>query len=513
MHCRTISSWSAIHLLLAAMAVGFIADAPPAWAEVIYEDLKLLAGDGAAGDRFGQSVAVSGGILAVGAPFDDDDGIDSGAAHLFNASTGAELLKLTPDDGAAGDQFGHSIAMADGIVAVGARLADDNGSDAGAAYLFNASTGAQIAKLLPEDGAAGDEFGNSIAIDNGIVAVGAWRDDDLGDGSGAAYLFDASTGDQLDKLLPDTGNDYQTFGVSIAMDDGIVVIGARTFFVLGEGFTFAKAYLFDVSTGNQINVLQADIENYNGDRGGHFGDAVDIDNGIVAVGAWGRSIFYDHSGAAYLFDAATGSQLAFIFPDDGHDRDNFGISIAIDNGIVAIGAHNDGDSGWQSGSAYLYDASDATLVNKLLVIDGAQFDRFGTSVAVENGLVAGGAIGFGGSGTETGYVCVFGADVPTGVESSTSIVGRILLPASPNPFGSSTTLSYVLDAPGRVALDIISVSGRYVRSLVNEHLSTGTHNIDWDGRDAHGRELSAGVYFARFEFGGEVSYGRLVLSR
>ena len=83
----------------------------------------------------------------------------------------------------------------------------------------------------------------------------------------------------------------------------------------------------------------------------------------------------------------------------------------------------------------------------------------------------------------------------------------------PSPFRSSTTLSYALDAPGRAMLDIFSASGRHVRSLVDEELAAGTHHTDWDGRDTHGRELSAGVYFVRLQLGGESRHGRLVRSR
>jgi len=397
-----------ISLVVVALLVTVAA---PALGQAINEDLKIVASDGGPDDKFGHSVAIDQGVIAVGASNDDDNDVNSGSAYLFNASTGVQIAKLLPSDGAAGDQFGFSIAISGGIVAVGAPRDEHNGVTSGSAYLFSASTGAQLAKLTPNDGAAGDEFGFSIAIDNGIVAVGAVRDDEYGDDSGAAYLFDASTGDQLDKLLPDTGNNYQTFGVSIAMDDGIVVIGARTFFVLGEGYTFAKAYLFDVSTGNQINMLQADIENYNGDQGGHFGDAVDIDNGIVAVGAWARSIFFDHSGAAYLFDAATGSQLAFIFPTDGQDRDHFGMSISIDAGILVIGADEDDDSAWSGGSAYLFDALTGTQIDKLLASDGAEFDLFGSSIAIDNGVVAVGATGFSTS-SYAGAVYVYGAGGP-----------------------------------------------------------------------------------------------------
>ncbi|MBO6514140.1 MAG: FG-GAP repeat protein [Phycisphaerales bacterium] len=394
--------------LVTASCIGYGLLVASASGAVVNEGYRFMAADGAADDEFGCAVDISHGIIAVGARNDDDNGVNSGSAYLIDASTGSQIAKLLPSDGAAGDQFGYSIAIQNGVVVVGSPGDVHNGVASGSAYLFDATTGVQLGKLVPNDPEAGDEFGNSIAIDNGIVAVGAWRADDLGDGSGAAYLFDASNGNQLEKLLPDEGNNFQTFGVSIAIDDGIVAVGSRTFFVLGEGFTFAKVHLFDSSTGDVTNVLQANIENFNGDQGGMFGDSVDINDGLVAVGAPSRSVFFDFSGAVYVFDASNGNQLQFIYPADGHDRDHFGRSVSLDNdGMLVIGADEDDDSAWSGGSAYLYEATSATQVDKLLASDGAAFDMFGTSVAIDNGVIAVGATGFSTSSFQ-GAVYVFG---------------------------------------------------------------------------------------------------------
>ena len=116
----TTRALNPILLLLAAVAIGSIVPSATAIGEVVFEDLKLVASDGDLGDTFGHSIAMTGGIFAVGAPNDDDNGIDSGAAYLIDAATGTELLKLSAEDGAAGDSFGYSIAMSGGIVAIGA---------------------------------------------------------------------------------------------------------------------------------------------------------------------------------------------------------------------------------------------------------------------------------------------------------------------------------------------------------------------------------------------------------
>ena len=370
--------------------------------QVFNETLKIIAKDSQPNDQFGFSIAMDQGIIAIGAPFDSKNGTSSGSAYLFDASSGVQLAKLKPDGAVAGSQFGFSIDIHNGLVIVGAPLDEHNGMASGAAYIFDASTGVELGKLVSADAEYGDEFGYSVAIDSGMVAVGAIRDGDLGDSSGAAFLFDSETGVQLEKLVPNTGAANQTFGISIAMEDGIVAVGSRTYFVLGEGFTFATAYLFDATNGDQLHAFES--QNVNGDQGGGFSESIGIDNGLVAVGAWARSIFFDHSGAAYVFNAKNGSQLHYIFPQDGHDRDNFGQSVAINNGRVAMGAPQDDDTGFNSGSAYIFDASSGNQLKKLLASDGADFDEFGSSIAIYNNLVA---VGAPRANDETGAVYVY----------------------------------------------------------------------------------------------------------
>ena len=107
------------------------------------------------------------------------------------ADVGDQLFKLLANDGAAGDNFGWSVAISpDAIGAiVGAYRDDDNGNNSGSAYLFDTTTGQQIAKLLADDGEASDWFGVSVGISGSTAIVGALRDGDNGGNSGSAYLF------------------------------------------------------------------------------------------------------------------------------------------------------------------------------------------------------------------------------------------------------------------------------------------------------------------------------------
>jgi hypothetical protein len=102
------------------------------------EEAKLTSSDGAASDFFGHSVAVSGDRSMVGASRDDDNGTKSGSVYVFryNGSNWVEEAKLTASDGAAEDKFGCSLAVSGDTAVVGADHDNDNGSDSGSVYVF-----------------------------------------------------------------------------------------------------------------------------------------------------------------------------------------------------------------------------------------------------------------------------------------------------------------------------------------------------------------------------------------
>ena len=132
---------------------------------------KLLADDGAVDDWFGRSVAIGGGTAIVGASLNDDNGENSGSAYLFDITDPAkpvQLFKLLADDGAAGDAFGHSVAIGgpagNEIAIVGARNNDDNGS----AYLFVAGD----TPACPWD--CGGENDGNVGIVDFLALLAQW---------------------------------------------------------------------------------------------------------------------------------------------------------------------------------------------------------------------------------------------------------------------------------------------------------------------------------------------------
>ena len=408
------------HLIMPLLAAAAsVLSTAPAYADLGDQLFKLLPDDSATGDNFGISVALSGATAIVGAWYDNDNGSESGSAYLFDTITGTQIAKLLPKDGAAGDFFGISVAISGNTAIVGAWGDDDNGADSGSAYLFDTTTGRQLFKLLPDDGAATDLFGISVAISpDGLGAiVGAVWDDDNGTNSGSAYLFDITTGVQLFKLLANDGTSTDRFGNSVPIGG---LPGLETAIVGAwkdddNGDDSGAAYLFDTTTGRQIAKLLAN----DGAAGDRFGRSVAISpDGIGAiVGARYHDDNGNASGSAYLFDIsdpASPMQIAKLLPDDGAEGDFFGRSVAISGTTAIVGASHDDDNGSSSGSAYLFDISDPaspTQIAKLQPDDGAEGDFFGWSVAISpDGIVAiVGAVNDDDNGTSTGSAYLFDA--------------------------------------------------------------------------------------------------------
>ena len=232
--------WSAI---LSSSTLGVLLVAPTAMAGQLDFSQKLTAPDGANEDYFGNSVAIDGTRALVGAYGDDDNGNDSGSAYLFDTTTGSLLQKLTAPDGASGDAFGVSVAIDGTTALVGSWLDRDNGNNSGSAYLFDTTTGSLLQKLTAPDGAKGDIFGISVAIDGTTALVGAMFDDDNGNDSGSTYLFDTTTGSLLQKLTAPDGATMDYFGFSVAIDGTTALVGA--YLDDDNGSDSGSAYLFE----------------------------------------------------------------------------------------------------------------------------------------------------------------------------------------------------------------------------------------------------------------------------
>ncbi|WP_462320683.1 hypothetical protein [Halochromatium sp.] len=194
------------------------------------EDARLSGGDGGVRAAFGRTVALAGKTALVGAPGDQEAGSGAGAVHVFvRGKQGWEReAKLIAADPSLDAQFGSALALTEQRALIGAYRDNERGRLAGAAYLFERGEGGwqQVQKLMAKDARAGQYFGYSVALADDWAVIGAWGDDDQGSNAGAVYLFERTESRwvQRQKLTPaPTG---ARFGVSVALTGDAALAGA-----------------------------------------------------------------------------------------------------------------------------------------------------------------------------------------------------------------------------------------------------------------------------------------------
>jgi hypothetical protein len=515
---------------------------------------KLLAGDGSSYDTFGNAVAISDSFAVIGAQLDDDRGMDAGAVYVFtlDGDTWVEHTKLTASDGEPGDHFGSSVSISGGIIVAGASLDDDNGLNSGSAYVFRGGSGgwAEEEKLLADDGEIDDRF-DEVGISGNTIIVGAWGDHDQGDLTGSAYIFTYSGSDwiQDQKLTAEDAAGGDQFGLDVAISGDRAIVGAYGNDDNGENSGAAYVFRRDGDVWIQEEkLLPADGADFD-----EFGLSVSINNDLVLVGADVDDDNGENSGSAYVF-RRTGTQWTEelkITASDGEPYDYFGISVALDADRGLIGAGGDDQNGADAGAAYVYEGFAVTpaaivpvapsngavvgtdtvrLVWNQVVpapdrywvewstdslftspeVDSTLTDTTLSVGSLQNGQTiwwrgrAGNAAGWGPFNDPwTFSVLLTGAD---GSANAPRVPG--LTQNYPNPFNPATRIAYTIDRRQPVILSIHDLLGRQVSILVNETKNPGTYETVWDASG-----MSAGVYYCRMVSGGFAATRKLLLVR
>jgi len=332
---------------------------------------KLTAADGAEGDVFGFSVAIAGDTAVVGSLLDNiDTNANQGSAYVFvrSGTTWTEQQRLTAADGAATDEFGYSVAIAGDTIIVGAHF-DDTGTntDQGSAYIFvrNGTTWTEQQKLTAADSAAGDEFGWSVAVAGETVIVGALLDNsDTNGDQGSAYVFVRSNGTtwtEQQKLTAADGAANDGFGWSVAIAGETIIVGALDD-EIGTNIDQGSAYIF-VRNGTTWTEQQK-LTAADGAAGDEFGWSVAIAGETAVVGALGDDTGTNvDQGAAYIFvrNGTSWTEQQKLTAADGAEGDVFGFSIAIAGDTAVVGATlDDIDTNTDEGSAYVFVRSGTT---------------------------------------------------------------------------------------------------------------------------------------------------------
>src|SRR5271166_1589676 len=291
-----------------AILVGAILCPAQSWSmtDLWTQQQKMVASDGAANDRFGTSVALSGddSTMLIGAYYATVGGNTAqGKAYVFvkSGTTWIQQQELTSSDGAASDRFGTSVALSsDGsIMLIGAPAATVGGNGAqGKAYVFvkSGTTWIQQQELTSSDGGTSDYFGNSVALssDGSTMLIGAPGATVGGNATqGKAYVFvkSGTTWIQQQELTSSDGGTSDYFGNSVALssDGSTMLIGAPGATV-GSNSLQGKAYVF-VKSGTTW-IQQQELTSSDGAAGDNFGNSVALssDGSTMLIGAPGATV-------------------------------------------------------------------------------------------------------------------------------------------------------------------------------------------------------------------------------
>ncbi|HUU98059.1 MAG TPA: FG-GAP repeat protein [Phycisphaerae bacterium] len=317
-----------------------------------------------------------------------------------------ELLGDTPDDG-----FGYAVGISAERAAIRAKF---SGGPGGAVRVFerSGSSWSCVAELVADDHAPGTGFANSLAIDGDRLVVGARYDDTQEPRTGSAYVFEYSDGSwsQAGKLVGDDVAEGGRFGHAVAISGDMAVVGAPDDDAMG--FRSGSAYVFERQpdgTWTQLQKLTAS----DGAPVDHFGDAVAISGTIIVVGAQDDDDLGWNSGSAYVFERFLSGlwfQVAKLRASNGKFLDAFGSSVAVDGNTALIGSPGAHGLGYWEGAAYVFERpSDGTWseIAKLFANDGENSDKFGYGVGVNGNLALVGAVNYGQAWWQTGAVYVF----------------------------------------------------------------------------------------------------------
>lgn len=378
------------------------------------ESAILFASDAADYDSFGNSVSLAGNIALIGAPQDDDNGSNSGSVYFFELVDGSwvEVQKLLAIDGSSSDSFGNSLQIDGNRALIGAHINSGNGSGSGAAYIFELSSGSwnQTAKLFPGDGSLNDSFGFSVSLSANRALIGSSYDDDNGNNSGSAYIFDLVGGIWLEtaKLLPDIGAAADNFGSSVSLDADTALIGAYGNDENGD--LSGAAYIFEFDSVNWSQTIKLSPNDHTASD--YFGYFVTLSNNIAVVGSPNKEInSTSGAGASYVFVKAGANwiQNTKLFANDGDEDDAFGTRVHLKDNKLIVTSYNDDDHGLNSGSVYIYDYIGGSWLfkNKLLPTDSAHNDNFGFSVSLDGDVAIIGAPYDRDLGVETGSAYIF----------------------------------------------------------------------------------------------------------
>ena len=391
-------------------------------------ETKITASDAAAGDRFGISVSIDNNRAIVGAWGNGVNGVNSGSAYIYkwSGSSWVEEANIVPSDGAERDFFGNSVSIDSDWAIIGASNDDDKGEESGSAYIYkwNGTAWVQETKLTASDGAAGDQFSIDVSIKNDRAIIGAKGDDDNGESTGAAYIYEwnGTAWVEETKITASDGAANDQFGSSVSIDSNRAIIGAPVGTDSGVNSGVAYVYTRNITAW----VEEAKLVPSDGADVDYFGFEVSIENDRVIIGAPFDDDNGGESGSAYIFkwNGTAWVEEGKLIASYGAANDQFGLDVSINSDRAISGTpYTDSGTGSHSGAASIYKWNGTAWVEeaKLTASDAALGDWFSYTVSMASDRVIVGAYGNDDDGSISGSAYIYEIQFPLSEYSTSSL--------------------------------------------------------------------------------------------
>ena len=311
--------------------------------------MKFIASDGEEGELFGFSVAISGEYAVVGAIYDDDNGIQSGSVYIYHHDAlndiWKEEQKIVASDGAADDRFGYDVDISGDYIIVGAIHDDDNGHNSGSAYIYKIGSTTEETmnseqKITSSDGAPEETYGFSVGISDRNIVVGSRREYILGSDLGRSYIYKLGS-NEIDTMSSEQQIPAESNSWSVAISGSRFIVGNS----LGDGKVRSSGSATLYQIGNTRTETLSTIQKIyasDGERLDNFGASVAISGNHAIVGAIYDDDSAENAGAAYIYEIGANQDYTMssekkIIASEGSTQNCFGSSVAVSGDYVVIG--------------------------------------------------------------------------------------------------------------------------------------------------------------------------------
>lgn len=243
-------------------------------------------------------------------------------------------------------------------------------------------------KLLAADAAQYNYFGLSVAVRGDTAIVGAYGKSDLVRNAGAAYAFTRNAGSWTQQARLGTSSPLidAYLGATVATNGSYTAAGAPYASVGAQND--GVVYLFSNATWQQQTILLPNDP----DSLSQFGNALAINDNTLFVGAPMHDSFGVNAGAVYVFtfDGVSWVQQQKLIGVDTAPGDRFGSALALNDGWLAVSAPLHSSPGSPGGAVYLFEFDGISWVQRYKVgaPDTIAGDRFGSAIALDDGWLA-----------------------------------------------------------------------------------------------------------------------------